>query len=159
MKIVKIPFCKEKWNLSKLLISDKNHEDKSRMQYLKICCFFLINIYIYRLVLGPCRSIESASLIKGPLLYLSFKGQYHEKFCLLAFPTKHVPQPTDSYTKGFPNINSNSPRNLNSKPIPLCGPPRRIGFFLQARADHKHECYSLWVVLFLHQKIFHRLSL
>jgi hypothetical protein len=41
------------------------------------------------------------------------------------------------------NINSNSPRNSNLRPIPR----------------YMHECYSLWVVMFHHRNFFHRLSL
>jgi hypothetical protein len=93
---------------------------------------------------GPNEAI--ADLIVHQKTHL--KGQSHKKFWLYVFSTKHFPQPTDSYTKAFSNINLNSPRNLNLKPIPRCGPPWRIDFFLQARADHKHECHSLWVVLF-----------
>jgi hypothetical protein len=39
------------------------------------------------------------------------------------FSSKHVSRPPDSYPKAVSNINSNSPRYLNSKLIPRCGPP------------------------------------
>ncbi len=40
-----------------------------------------------------------------------------------------------------------------------CGPPSGIGFFLQARANLKHECFSSCIVLLRHTHILHRLSL
>jgi hypothetical protein len=39
---------------------------------------------------------------------------------------KPVPQPPYSYPKAVWNINSNSPRYSNLKPVPRCGPPRGI---------------------------------
>jgi hypothetical protein len=60
-----------------------------------------------------------------------FNGQCHEKFCLWVFSTKHVPQPTDSYTKAFSNINSNSLRNSNLTPITRRGPLKGSTFFFK----------------------------
>jgi hypothetical protein len=51
------------------------------------------------------------------------KGHWHEIFCKQFLALKLVPQPPYSYPKAVRNINSNSPRYSNSKPVPRCGPP------------------------------------
>jgi hypothetical protein len=44
-------------------------------------------------------------------------------FLHAVFSSKHISRPPDSYPKAVSNINSNSPRYLNSKLISRCGPP------------------------------------